>query len=146
MKKNMTNNVLYPVSGTAALQSEVIPTLVLIEGGNGAQLGSESPVRKSKNARCPRSFVIMASALIFITFAAVLFSFGLSVHEAVASRLEAAPTASVRVLDGESLWSIAEKHGVDGVSTKDVVSWIKAKNGLSVSTLSAGQSLLVPAS
>lgn len=146
MKKDRTNIALYPVSGTAALQAESMPLLVLVEGGRGSRLGSEPAARKTGGARCCRPFVVMASALLIIAFAAVFASSGLSAREAVASRMEAVPTESVRVLDGESLWSIAEKHGVDGVSTRDVVSWIKAKNGISVSTLSAGQSLLVPAS
>lgn len=146
MKKNMPKNALYPVSGTAALQAEVAPALVLIEGGKGAQTGSESCPRRMNTARCGYSFTILVSALLLIVLAGVLASRALSARKAVVSRLESAPTVSVRVLDGESLWDIAEEHGVDGVPTKDTVSWIKEKNGLSVSNLSAGQSLLVPAS
>ncbi|MDO4848190.1 MAG: LysM peptidoglycan-binding domain-containing protein [Coriobacteriia bacterium] len=146
MKKNMPKNALYPVSGTAALQAEVVPTLVLIEGGMATQGRPESPSRRLGSARCGYSFTVLASALLLIVLAAVLASRGLGARKAVAAQLGAVPTATVRVLEGESLWDIAEEHGVDGVSTKDVVSWIKDRNGLSVSNLSAGQSLLVPAS
>ncbi len=146
MPKNMPKYVLYPVSGTAALQAEVSPALVLIEGGKLAQGDAESRSRRACDARCGLSFLILASALLLIALTAILASHELSLRKTMASRLDSAPSASVRVLDGESLWDIAEDHRVDGVSTKDVVSWIKAKNGLSSSSLSAGQSLLVPAS
>ncbi len=145
MKKNMPKNALYPVSGTSALQAEVVPTLVLIEGGKATQGRSETPSRRTGAACCGYSFKILASALLLIVLAAVFASRELGARKAIAAHLEAVPTATVRVLEGESLWDIAEEHGVDGVSTKDVVSWIKDRNGLCVSNISAGQSLLVPA-
>lgn len=52
----------------------------------------------------------------------------------------------VTVRPGDSLWSLAREHSVEGISTEDLVSIMKARNGVSDSLLQPGQSLLVAAS
>ena len=49
-------------------------------------------------------------------------------------------------MPGESIWSIAENHPVNGCSTAEVVEFITQENELSSSMLSSGQQLSVPAS
>ena len=49
------------------------------------------------------------------------------------------------VTPGDSLWSIAEQHGVHSLRTEEVVAWIRAHNKLNTSLLSVGQLLEVPA-
>ena len=51
----------------------------------------------------------------------------------------------MEVSTGDSLWSIAEAHPVEGVSTPEVVSWIVKANNLPNSSVASGQALVVPA-
>jgi hypothetical protein len=54
------------------------------------------------------------------------------------------PATSVVVHDGDSVWSLAEAHPVDGYSTQEVVTWIESHNQLESATIQAGQTLDVP--
>ena len=62
----------------------------------------------------------------------------------VADALSNCATQSVEVSTGDSLWSIAEAHPVEGVSTPEVVSWIVEANNLPNSSVASGQALVVP--
>jgi len=62
----------------------------------------------------------------------------------VTSLLDVVPVTTHTVRAGESLWSIACDHPVEGVSTQEVVRWLADENGLTNSALALGQSLLVP--
>lgn len=53
---------------------------------------------------------------------------------------------NVVVSSGESVWSISEKHAVDGLSTAEVKQLIQEKNHLGSLTLHPGDVLKVPAS
>ena len=63
--------------------------------------------------------------------------------EARARTLDSAPTTTVTVCAGESLWSIAGRHGVEGVPTQDVVSWIEARNSIEGGRIDPGQRIVV---
>jgi len=63
-------------------------------------------------------------------------------HESHFRDITATPTI---VHGGDSLWTIAEEHGVAGESTQSVVAWISANNDLTGSALQPGQKILVPA-
>jgi hypothetical protein len=51
----------------------------------------------------------------------------------------------LRVQAGDSLWTVAKSHPVDGLSTAQVAELVAARNGLSGAGLVPGQELLVPA-
>ena len=53
-------------------------------------------------------------------------------------------TRVVQVETGDTLWSIAKAHPRDGLTTAQTAEAIAVTNALSSSTLSAGQTLIVP--
>lgn len=54
------------------------------------------------------------------------------------------PTRPVRVEAGDSLWSIASVHPVEGLTTEQTVEFIRQTNAIDGSALHAGQLLHVP--
>ena len=56
------------------------------------------------------------------------------------------PTEVVVVSQGDTLWSICERHPVDGMSTQECVAWTKSINGLDSSCLVPGQLIEVASS
>lgn len=52
---------------------------------------------------------------------------------------------TVSVAPGDTLWDIAEEHGVDGLTTQQSVDLIRTWNDLEQSALQPGMELLVPA-
>jgi len=54
------------------------------------------------------------------------------------------PTRSLRVEAGDSLWSIAAAHRVEGLTTEQTVELIRNTNGMTGSMLQTGQLLRVP--
>lgn len=57
---------------------------------------------------------------------------------------EAVSTRSVRIAGGDSLWSLARAHPVEGLSTAQTAELIRTLNGLSSPIIHPGQDLLVP--
>lgn len=58
--------------------------------------------------------------------------------------LDSAPTTTVRVLSGDTLWTIANECAIEDVDGGTVVDWIREANHLESSCLMPGQRLLVP--
>ena len=52
---------------------------------------------------------------------------------------------TVRVQSGDSLWSLAQEHSVDGLSTQETSDIIRSVNHLEHGSLDAGDVLKVPA-
>lgn len=50
----------------------------------------------------------------------------------------------VDVQPGDSLWTLAQEHPVNGADTSEVMSWIQRTNGLADTTLKPGQEIIVP--
>ena len=63
-------------------------------------------------------------------------------YDALAASLE---TTEVIVHAGDSLWTIAAEHAVEGLDTAQTVELIQSWNGLSSATLQPGMELIVPA-
>lgn len=132
--------------GTAALSlAAPRPTLTLVHGGL-----SERP-RRERSAAAPGlsrrqalALVATGAALVLALCAASLASEALA-SQASSAALAAVPTQTVCVLEGDTLWGLAERHGVEGVATQDVVAWIEHQNGLDGAALKAGSRLVVPA-
>lgn len=85
----------------------------------------------------------LVSAACFVALCMVLAIAGPMVSPAIAEG-SLSETAVISVEPGESLWSIAEKHPIRGMTTQQCVRWIMERNDLSDSVLMVGQVLSVP--
>lgn len=145
---SLTNYRQYATNGSSALAPFIsdAPELILFEGGKDKNRPSAGGPQT-----CPASvsmgvagaqllFAILVSALI----AGSIFTVDALASSRIEANLSEANSVTVNVRKGDSLWSIASEHGVDGCSTKDVVEWIKGQNHLSTSNIIAGQKLIVP--
>lgn len=154
-------------AGTSALkvERENAPRLTLIEGGLGKAEKSRptgkpavEPVVRAVSSYDEAPAVMLrvltrGQLVVFGVVATVLLVVGLTVStlfanasaRAAQDAISAAPSCEVSVMSGDTLWGIAEEHGVEGASTSDVVRWIQEANDLEGASLSVGQSLVVPA-
>lgn len=143
-----TSEAAFPCNGTSALAP--VPTLVLIEGGRCAHAESPRSRREPLSSQGALSLRQTAAAL-FVALLVVGSVVVASVvsdslrHGAVSEALEGAPTQTVVVREGDTLWGIASEHARNVVPTSQVVSWIEEANGLEGGALAVGQSLVVPA-
>lgn len=137
--------------GTSAL-SLAPRRLVLLEGG----LGSDGPVRSERpRARCSaRPVPSLCQSLMLVGLAALtvlaialvsLVSDALSAAR-ISDALDSLATETVTVHEGDTLWGIASERAPEGVSTADLVSWIKRTNALDGGLIVSGQQLEVPVS
>lgn len=136
----------FSTEGSSALAPEPMPKLVLIEGGKrtvpeGVSRQCGSPVRSRGNAS---AIAYLIAGLLAILVAAIFASVSSTAYSESWSILAGVGSEIVDVRSGDSLWSIASSHSVDGCSTDAVIQWIKANNHLSNSNISAGQQLIVP--
>lgn len=53
-------------------------------------------------------------------------------------------TVMVAVEEGDTLWSMAEDHPIDGLTTQQCVRWVIDRNGLDDAVLTPGQVLELP--
>ncbi|MDG0789567.1 LysM peptidoglycan-binding domain-containing protein [Cohnella ginsengisoli] len=87
--------------------------------------------------------------LILIPIVALLIYAGLSMMSASAEpesiRPATAAEATVTVDSGDTLWSIAEDAKPSGMKTVAAVHLIMKRNGLTSSSISSGQRLVLPA-
>jgi len=107
-----------------------------------------SPISRPANIRYSDALSPRADRLISRVMMALV---ALTVLVAVASALSAprspAPAGwtAIEVPGNGTLWEIASVHAVPGLSTAATVDLIQTENGLTSSTLHAGQTLVVPA-
>lgn len=88
-------------------------------------------------------FVVCACACVIML--AVILCVGESMHvHAVSATLEATPTQTEHVVRGQTVWQVAQEHPVTGVSTSELVRWLRELNHLDDACLVPGQELIVP--
>lgn len=138
----------YYTEGTSALEPET-PVLVLIEGGAHTANGTNSAPRRHQQAthEAEAQFkfaMTLAIAAVFVVFAIGSFVSNALIAERAAAALDQIPSQTVVVSSGDSLWSLAQSHAVEGYTTSELVDWIQEKNGLETATIQPGQKLLVP--
>ncbi len=103
----------------------------------------ESIQRPAASARIAwEKFAVLAVLLAFIVSCAFGIASAIQKNEAFAE----IDFENVVVSSGDSVWSISEKHAVDGLSTAEVKQLIQEKNHLGSLTLHPGDVLKVPAS
>ncbi|OFK24667.1 LysM peptidoglycan-binding domain-containing protein [Olsenella sp. HMSC062G07] len=126
-----------------APEDEERPLFTLITGGRSC--ADVPAMRRLRHARVP---LRLTAAGVVLALAA-LVAVGLLLSGAqrrAAALLEAAPTQVVVVHQGDSVWDIAQRSRLDGVSTQDVASWIGVQNDLDGARVRPGDRLVVPAS
>lgn len=151
----------YAIEGSTAIQLTPAPRLRLVFDAerdgkpDPAQTTSHSEhlsdlksAAKTRVApsRLPRDTaqLLMASLALVLTLIATSWVADALRTSRRATILDVVPLCEIAVGSGDSLWSIAETHPVEGVSTPELVAWLKEANGLESSALGLGQTLSVP--
>lgn len=155
--------MVYPYSGSVALKPVCLVNMGVVQGGLSKESNarpteshelSKSAAQRVRSSRHHQASTTMRLQCLFAAVASVLLvvmvsaSWLLSDQSVATRRADAisfAAKTTLVVSPGDSLWSIAEGHGISGYETVDVVSWIKEANGLQTATLQPGETLIVPA-
>ena len=135
----------YSCSGTSALAPSSRSHLRLVYDSRYDSIKSNSVAREKDAPRARNTLLVAAFAMMLLVGSLSLLVANARDH-AVSNAFEQANTQTIRARANDSLWSIASRYEVDGVSTYDVVQWIKAHNDLSTSAIRPGEELVVPAS
>lgn len=141
------------VYGSVAISQPSRPRLVLIEGTSEAdrrRAAEDERARKEFEAGRLSTLqlvsVIAAALAFFILLGFVAANLDAKREGWVSEATQAVSTESVTVVSGDSLWGIAEEHGIEGLSTDQVVDFIESRNSLDSATIHVGQTIEVPAS
>lgn len=95
-----------------------------------------------RNARFNAAALARLAGVLLVIAAAIVVVLSLTVKATPPAPLT---WSAVSVDHTGTLWEIAAEHPVEGLSTAETVDVIREENGLSSSTLHAGQTLVVPA-
>lgn len=144
---SIASTIYFGSDGNAALKPRTYRSLTLIDGYKNSS--SPAPNNTHRSRRDPSqerrfyvSMVIMALALgAVLMIASLLSDAALAQSQASLSELS---SSTVVVQSGDSVWSIAESHPVEGYSTSQLVTWITQNNSLDGSALQPGQTISVP--
>ena len=137
-----------PIEGTAAIKTETNTPLRLVFDSERDDVSHEvaDAHAGSKSYHMPRDYAQFVISALAMVLALIVSSWALDTLRSMDQRsiLDVVPCYEMSVSVGDSLWSIAESHPVQGVSTPELVEWIKETNGLESSALGLGQRLSVP--
>lgn len=98
---------------------------------------------RGAGTRHSRALGLVACALLFVLVACTGFIYS-SRESAYAQAVAEVETCEIEVASGDSLWSLAERYGVDGLDTSQTVDLLIEWNGLESATLQPGMFLVVP--
>lgn len=141
------------VQGNLALKLETpaAPAFTVVKGGrSGFQTLPGKPVRSQCVATTSASVALKASTIVALAVALTLFfvlatSIFSARHAAYAESVSNVTYETVRVQSGDSLWSLAQEHPIEGLSTQETSDMIRNVNHLEHGSLDAGVHLKVPA-
>ncbi|MGN8901490.1 MULTISPECIES: LysM peptidoglycan-binding domain-containing protein [unclassified Collinsella] len=141
------------VQGNLALKLETpaAPAFTVVKGGrSGFQTLPGKSVRSQCVATTSAPVALKASTIVALAVALTLFfvlatSIFSARHAAYAESVSNVTYETVRVQSGDSLWSLAQEHSVDGLSTQETSDMIRSVNHLEHGSLVAGDVLKVPA-
>ena len=107
------------------------------------------PVRTQRAAAALAPVALKASTIVAVAVAFTLFfvlatSVFSARHAAYADSVANVTYETVRVQPGDSLWSLAQEHPIDGLSTQETSDMIRSVNHLDRGSLDAGAVLKVP--
>ena len=124
--------------GNLALQYEDTyrPQLSVVMGGQASTLIQRRPSKP-----------VIVLALSVIVFSLAFFGINLATkQQTISAAYENIHFEQVKVSDGDSLWSLAEEHRAEGLTTQETSDLIRSANHLSHAGLKAGSYLKVPVS
>ena len=141
------------VQGNLALKLETptAPVFTVVKGGrSGFQTLPGKPVRSRCVATTSAPVALKASTIVALAVALTLFfvlatSIFSARHAAYAESVSNVTYETVRVQPGDSLWSLAQEHPIEGLSTQETSDMIRNVNHLERGSLDAGAHLKVPA-
>ena len=141
------------VQGNLALKLEApaAPAFTVVKGGrSGFQtlLGKPSRSQRVTTASAPaalKASTIAALAVALTLFFVLATSIFSARHAAYAESVSNVTYETVRVQSGDSLWSLAQEHPIEGLSTQETSEMIRSVNHLEHGSLDAGVHLKVPA-
>ena len=141
------------VQGNLALKLETptAPVFTVVKGGrSGFQTLPGKPVRSRCVATTSAPVALKASTIVALAVALTLsFVLATSIfsarHAAYAESVSNVTYETVRVQPGDSLWSLAQEHPIEGLSTQETSDMIRSVNHLERGSLDAGAHLKVPA-
>lgn len=141
------------VQGNLALKLETpaAPAFTVVKGGrSGFQTLPGKPVRSQCVATTSAPVALKASTIVALAVALTLFfvlatSIFRARHAAYAESVSNVTYETVRVQSGDSLWSLAQEHPIEGLSTQETSDMIRNVNHLEHGSLDAGVHLKVPA-
>lgn len=146
-------NATNMVQGNLALKLETpaAPAFTVVKGGRfGFQTLPGKPVRSQCVATTSAPVALKVSTIVALAVALTLFfvlatSIFSARHAAYADSVTNVTYETIRVQSGDSLWSLAEEHPIDGLSTQETSDLIRSVNHLEHGSLDAGVDLKVPA-
>lgn len=141
------------VQGNLALKLETpaAPAFTVVKGGrSGFQTLPGKPVRSQCVATTSAPVALKASTIVALAVALTLFfvlatSIFSARHAAYAESVSNVTYETVRVQSGDSLWSLAQEHPIECLSTQETSDMIRNVNHLEHGSLDAGVHLKVPA-
>lgn len=141
------------VQGNLALKLEApaAPAFTVVKGGrSGFQTLPGKPVRSQCFATASAPAALKASTIVVLAVALTLFfvlatSIFSARHAAYAESVSNVTYETVRVQSGDSLWSLAQEHPIEGLSTQETSDMIRNVNHLEHGSLDAGAHIKVPA-
>lgn len=141
------------VQGNLALKLETpaAPAFTVVKGGrSGFQTLPGKPARCQRVATASAPVALKVSTIVALAVALTLFfvlatSVFSARHAAYAESASHVTYETVRVQSGDSLWSLAQEHPIEGLSTQETSDMIRNINHLEHGSLDAGAHLKVPA-
>lgn len=141
------------VQGNLALKLETpaAPAFTVVKGGrSGFQTLPGKPVRSQCVATSSAPVALKVSTIVALAVSFTLFfvlatSIFSARHAAYAESVSNVTYETVRVQSGDSLWSLAQEHPIEGLSTQETSDMIRNVNHLEHGSLDAGAHLNVPA-
>lgn len=141
------------VQGNLALKLETpaAPAFTVVKGGrSGFQAQPTKPARSQCVSVASAPVALKASTVVAVAVALTLFfvlatSVFSARHAAYAESVSNVTYETVRVQSGDSLWSLAQEHPIEGLSTQETSDMIRSVNHLEHGSLDAGAHLKVPA-
>ena len=146
-------NAMEMVQGNLALKLETpaAPAFTVVKGGrSGFRAQPTKPARSQRVSVASAPVALKASTVVAVAVAFTLFfvlatSVFSARHAAYAESVSNVTYETVRVHSGDSLWSLAQEHPIEGLSTQETSDMIRSVNHLEHGSLDAGAHLKVPA-